>query len=168
MGTWEAPREVLMQGIAAALEDELNVPGPRFWGGVYPRPVAVSRLFRHPYQVPDTPHLIVVQDDGSQIAPIGHDFDDPATIYEDRFRFIVYAYVDGDDIDTPSKWLERVNLDCKRVLKRAVAVGGALEGLAANLRFLDEAVDFHDTRAAGSIPCLVQLRYPLGPDLELP
>jgi len=166
MAAWEPPREVVMEALFAALTQQLT--GPRPWGGSYPRPVTVSRIFRHPYQVPETPHVILIEDDGSEISAIGHDSDDPATLYDDRFRFQIFAYVDGDDLTPPSKWMNRVNTDCKRIVQRALAVGGPLDGIASNLRFLGESVDFHDTRAACAIPCSMQLRYPLGLDLELP
>jgi len=156
----EAPRERVMQLVAGELLARLT--GDRYWGGPYPRPVTVSRLFRHPYQVSETPHIIVIQDDGSQLGPIGHDSPDPATVYDDRFRVQLIVYVDGDDVDSPSLWLERVNLDCKRILRRAVTgPAGVLVPLVVNLRFLEETVDFHDTRGAGTVPMLAQLRDPL-------
>ena len=151
----EAPREQCLAAVAGILA---TIDGPRPWGGAYPRPLTVARLFRHPYQINETPHLIVVPDEGSQLGPCGHD----RVLYEDRFRLVVYGYVDGDDLVAPSTWATRLLFDVQRLLRQALDPDGVLAPLAPGLRFLEESIAAEDYRAAFTLPVQVVLRYALG------
>jgi len=156
--TPEAPREQCLAAIAGTL---LTIQGARAWGGEYPRPVSVARIFRHPYQVNEVPHLIVVPDEGSRLGPCGHD----RNLYEDQFRLAVYGYADGDDVVPPSTWIARLTFDVQRLLRQALDPDGVLAPLAPGLRFLEESIDAEEYRAAFTLRVVVVLRYALGMDL---
>lgn len=116
----EAPREQALAEVVAILAG-LN-DGPRFWGGVYPNPVTISRVFAVPAQRAQFPVLIVTDATGSRrewtTGGVGR--------YVDHFTFMVYGYVIGNDEVTRSMWLERLRYDVLLTLAKATVPRGHL------------------------------------------
>jgi hypothetical protein len=131
----ESPREQLLVAVQAALE---SMTGPRYWGDSYPTAPTVERLYKEPSRVNQLPHLCLLQDSaGLAVSAFSRR-------YADSFRFALYGYVDGNDLTTPSTWVERLNRDCKLTLVAAAAPGGSLAALLRQLDFGDEVFQFDE------------------------
>lgn len=126
------------QALDKLVEKLQALTGTRSWGGAYPSPPLVTRIYRPIETVQEFPHLIVVEASGSRMRLSTTAGGDAG--FEDAFRVVVYGYVLGDDVTSRSRWIQRLQLDVIETLLKSQTLGGLIRGLVPEEDLTDEGV----------------------------
>src|SRR5262245_37138872 len=126
----EPRREQALQALVALLE---GMTGIRSWGGQYLAKPTVSRRVIDFSSTMEWPYLIVVQASNSRLNRLI----DISNDYRDNFRFVVYGYVRGNDVELPSRWIARLQDD----VIRTILGGGTLNGIADLIEAQEDRTD---------------------------